>query len=237
MGGASCAGFSLTELWLKILAKKYECSGVKSEFVVLDNGTKMHCWTPTPPMAENGVWSVPSPKPPLVLLQGFAPNAMLFWRKQVPQLMKDFNVYVPDLVFLGKSVTTYKARLTESFQAECIVKMLQFLGVQEEVDVVGAGYGGFVAFRMAQMYPKYVNKVVFSSTGICMAPGNNDALLQRHGFDHTLQLLIPESAVDFKIAIASASYWKPWLPKSFYEDMIEVGFLFPKLLHINCASS
>ena len=226
MGGA-CAGLSLTELWLNILAKKYKCWGLNSEVVVLENGTKMHCWTPTPPMAENGVWSVPNPKKPVVLLQGFAPNAMLFWKNQIPTLMRDFNVYVPDLVFLGKSVTTYKERLTESFQADCIVKMLQFLGVQDEVDVVGTGYGGFVAFRMAQMYPKYVNKVVFSNTGICMAPDNYDALLQRHGFHHSLQLLIPESVADFKIAIASASYWKSWLPKSFYEDMVEVGFLLP----------
>lgn len=220
--GSACTGFTLTDLRLSILTKKYEYWGLRSEFIQLDNGaTKMHCWTPMP-MSEAGVWSIPNSKPHLVLLQGFAPNGMLFWENQVPKLSKDFNVFVPDLVFLGRSVTSCKERWTESFQAECIMKMLQFLGLQEDVNFVGSGYGGLVAFRIAQFYPKFVNKVVFTNTGICMAPNDYDALLVRHRLQHISHLFIPESVEEFKFAMASAPHWKPWLPKFVYEDMFEV---------------
>ncbi|XP_024356867.1 uncharacterized protein [Physcomitrium patens] len=219
MGG--CLDFSVVEFKLSRLRRHYKACGLKSEMIDIDNETRMHCWTPTPPIAEAGVWSVPTTKPSLLLLQGFAPEGMLCWENQIAAFARDYNVYVPDLLFLGKSVTESKQR-SETFQAECIAKMLQMLGVQNEVHVVGTSYGGMVAFRMAEKYPEFVNKLVLSSSGICMAPDNDKPLLKKHGFSHISQILIPSEVVEVKAAIAAATVKPPWLPNFVYRDILKV---------------
>jgi pimeloyl-ACP methyl ester carboxylesterase len=37
------------------------------------------------------------------------------------------------------------------------------IGFQNHIQLVGTNYGGMVAFRMAEMYPNFVKKVVISS--------------------------------------------------------------------------
>jgi pimeloyl-ACP methyl ester carboxylesterase len=222
MGG--CWDFSLVEWKLRLLRRHYRACGLKSELIPIDNDTTLHCWTPTPPIAEAGVWSVPNTKPALLLLHGFAPNAMLCWENQVVTFARDYNVYVPDLLFFGDSVTESKQR-SESFQAECVAKMLQMLGVQNEVDVVGTSYGGMVAFRMAQQYPEFVNKLVICSSGICMSPDNNEPLLKKHGMLHISQMLVPEKVSDLRAAVASATFKTPWLPEFVCRDILKVKSL------------
>ncbi|KAG0555156.1 hypothetical protein M758_12G150500 [Ceratodon purpureus] len=219
MGG--CWDFSLIEFKLRLLRRHYKACGLKSELIPIDNDTTIHCWTPTPPIAEAGVWSVPNTKPSLLLLHGFAPNAMICWENQVSAFARDYNVYVPDLLFFGDSVTESKQR-SETFQAECIAKMLQMLGVQNEVDVVGTSYGGMVAFRMAEKFPEFVNKIVFSDSGVCMSPDNDEPLLKKHGMNHISQMLVPEKVSDLKAGIDSAMYKAPWLPDFVCRDILKV---------------
>jgi pimeloyl-ACP methyl ester carboxylesterase len=40
------------------------------------------------------------------------------------------------------------------------------IGFQNQTQLVGTNYGGMVAFRMAEMYPNFVKKVVISSSGV-----------------------------------------------------------------------
>jgi pimeloyl-ACP methyl ester carboxylesterase len=37
---------------------------------------------------------------------------------------------------------------------------------QNQIQLVGTNYGGMVAFRMAEMYPNFVKKVVISNSGV-----------------------------------------------------------------------
>jgi len=230
-----CIDFSLVEFKVRLLRKHYKACGLRPELIEIDNDTTMHCWTPTPPIAEAGVWSVPNSKPALLLVHGFGPNALLCWENQVAAFVKDYNVYVPDLLFFGESITESKQR-SESFQAECVGKMLQMLGVRNEVDVVGTSYGGMVAFRMAELYPEFVNKVVFSSSGVCMGPDNNEKLLKKHGLSHISQILIPQTVADVRAGISSVMYKQPWLPDFIIRDLIKGGvhslFLFFRVLSL-----
>lgn len=219
--GRGCFDLSLVEFKLRLLRKHYKACGLRPELIEIDSDTTMHCWTPTPPIAEAGVWSVPNTKPALLFLQGFGPNALLCWENQIAAFCKDYNVYVPDLLFFGESTTESKQR-SETFQAECVGKMLQMLGVQNEVDVVGTSYGGMVAFRMAELFPEFVNKVVFSSSGICMSPENDEVLLKKHGFQHISQILIPSSVAEVRAGIASACFKRPWLPDFVIRDLLKV---------------
>lgn len=221
-----CLDFSLVEFKLRMVRKHYRACGLRPELIEIDNDTTMHCWTPTPPIAEAGVWSVPNTKPALLFLQGFGPNALLCWENQVAAFAKEYNVYVPDLLFFGESVTESKQR-SETFQAECVGKMLQMLGVQNEVDVVGTSYGGMVAFRMAELYPEFVNKVVFSSSGVCMAPDNDAPLLKKHGFSHISQILVPSTVAEVRAGIQSATFKAPWFPDFILRDVLKVDNRLP----------
>jgi pimeloyl-ACP methyl ester carboxylesterase len=186
-------------------------------------------------------------KPALMLLHGFAPNALLCWENQIAAFVRDFDVYVPDLLFFGNSTTTQqreeqgeekqRQRWSEAFQAECLMHMLQVLGVQQkqnnnnssshqqqqELHVLGTSYGGMVAFRMAELYPTLVSKVVFSSSGICMSPTNNDELLARNNLSHVSQLLLPSTVQQMRVGVATAIYKQNRIPDFLLRDFVEVS--------------
>jgi pimeloyl-ACP methyl ester carboxylesterase len=189
-------------------------------------------------------------KPALMLLHGFAPNALLCWENQIAAFVRDFDVYVPDLLFFGNSTTTQqreeqgeekqRQRWSEAFQAECLMHMLQVLGVQQkqkkkknnsssqqqqqqELHVLGTSYGGMVAFRMAELYPTLVSKVVFSSSGICMSPTNNDELLARNNLSHVSQMLLPSTVQQMRVGVATAIYKQNRIPDFLLRDFVEVS--------------
>jgi hypothetical protein len=128
----------------------FERLGMQSQRVSLENGTVMHCWVPPSSAAT---------RPPLVLVHGFGWEGVTTWELQLEAFLEaEFAVYVPDLVFFGESTTT-SPRRSEAFQAECLIAMLQRLGVQSGVNVLGISYGGLVAFAMASMFPSLLHKV------------------------------------------------------------------------------
>ncbi|CAK9876674.1 unnamed protein product [Sphagnum jensenii] len=267
MGGSSCLGFSFIEFKLKWLEYRFRACGLRPQLVHLmdSNNTTIHCWVPWRRTGTNnkseeeeeeeeeacgGIGSVlenkkrkKKKKPALMLLHGFAPNALLCWENQIAAFVRDFDVYVPDLLFFGNSTTTQqreqqgeekqRQRWSEAFQAECLMHMLQVLGVQQkqnnnnnqqqqELHVLGTSYGGMVAFRMAELYPTLVSKVVFSSSGICMSPTNNDEMLARNNLSHVSQLLLPSTVQQMRVGVATAIYKQNRIPDFLLRDFVEV---------------
>jgi len=278
MGGSSCLGFSFIEFKLKWLEYRFRACGLRPQLVHLmdGNNTAIHCWVPWRRTGTNnkseeeedddgdeeacgGIGSVPEnkkrkkkkKKPALMLLHGFAPNALLCWENQIAAFVRDFDVYVPDLLFFGNSTTTQqreeqgeekqRQRWSEAFQAECLMHMLQVLGVQQkqnnnnnnnssshqqqqqELHVLGTSYGGMVAFRMAELYPTLVSKVVFTSSGICMLPTNNDELLARNNLSHVSQLLLPSTVQQMRVGVNTAIYKQNRIPDFLLRDFVEVS--------------
>ena len=112
---------------------QFTAHGMRSKSVEVDNGaTVIRCWIPWQ-QPERGVWSAgASDKPVVLFLHDFFADGTMNWQHQIAAFAKDFNVYVPDLLFFGSSRTTEAGR-TEAFQAECMVKMLHALEVYNEV--------------------------------------------------------------------------------------------------------
>lgn len=163
-------------------------------------------------------------KPALLLLHGFGMDGTLCWEKQVPTLSKKFSLFVPDLFFFGKSRTSNKER-SEVFQAECMFMLMKKLGIVERHGFVvcGHSYGGFVAYRMAHLYPHHVKRVVIMSSGILMdAQTNNLPLLEKFGATKIEDVLIPHSADDFQKGLTFAFHKLPWLPSFVFKDMFEI---------------
>ena len=79
------------------------------------------------------------------------------WGDIIRHLTPFFNVYVPDLLFFGGSYTTRPER-SESFQAQCVMRVMEANSVQR-LYLVGISYGGFVAYSMAAQYREVVEKM------------------------------------------------------------------------------
>ncbi|KAL7140377.1 hypothetical protein ABFS83_09G116900 [Erythranthe nasuta] len=148
--------------------------------VDLDDQTTMHFWCPSHRKFN---------KPNLIMLHGYGGNSKWQFVYQVGGLADSFNLYIPDLLFFGQSHTNRSNR-TETFQAECVAAGLNRLGV-ESCSVYAISYGGFVGYRMAEIYPEMVEKVVIVSSGVGCTDNQKWEQLKSVGVG-VADLLLPE---------------------------------------------
>lgn len=187
--------------------------------------------------------SSPPSKPALLLLHGFGGHGTLSWEYQLAEFSKHFSLYLPDLLFFGNSTIADElnsgpdthtqqdkgspmveeaVRYSEIFQAECMYKTMKKMGVREAV-VLGHSYGGFVAYRMAHLYPRFVKRLVILSAGIMMNPHSNEPLLRKSGATRIHDLLVPTTLPIFikSLQLVLNDYLPTWLPSFLYKDMLE----------------
>lgn len=160
------------------------------------------------------------PKPAIVLVHGFASEGIVTWQFQFGVLVSDYDVYIPDLFFFGKSTTVQPDRSPE-FQAGCVARALDMLGV-ERCHVVGFSYGGMVAFKLAEARPSLVRSLVVTGSVITMTDSINEASLTRLGAASSADLLLPETLERLKALLKMSMYKKLWFPDRFYKDYLEV---------------
>jgi pimeloyl-ACP methyl ester carboxylesterase len=118
--------FSLVSFCDRMLQKAFVFAGLESKLLDVDDKTTMHRWTPKK-------WD--ANKQNIVLIHGFASNAMWQWYPQIKPFTHSFNVYVPDLVFFG-GLTTKSSERSKIFQADSLLKMLKRLGEQNQCGCV-----------------------------------------------------------------------------------------------------
>ncbi|KAI5067179.1 hypothetical protein GOP47_0017707 [Adiantum capillus-veneris] len=183
-------------------------SGLRRRAIHLQEGaTTIFCWVPKE--LEEAIASSSSKKekkktqkeqqekPALLLLHGFGSNGTDAWAGHVGALAKHFALFIPDLLFFGDSITRSPTRCSELFQAECIHAALLQLGVTTAF-VAGHSYGGFVAYRLAHLFPSFVSKLVIIASGLMMDSHSNDAALQKTGASSIHDILVPSSLSTFK---------------------------------------
>lgn len=194
----------------------FRLCGLSSCSIELDEQTTMHFWVSNPRRSN---------KPDLLMLHGYGGNSKWQFIHQVGSLSRSFNLYVPDLLFFGKSYTKRSDR-TEVFQAQCVAEGLKRLGA-DRFCVYSISYGGFVAYWLAEMYPKAVERLVIVSCGIGMTDEQKKEQLNKIG-RNALKLLVPESAHDLR-GLMSLSMHKPgpakWVPDVFIRGFINVSLL------------
>ncbi|KAF5751151.1 hypothetical protein HS088_TW02G00161 [Tripterygium wilfordii] len=186
--------------------------GLSPRTVDLDDQTTLHFWT-----AKHRRFD----KPDLVMVHGFGGTSRLQFFPQVASLSKHFNLYVPDLLFFGKSQTTRSGR-TDKFQAECMIEGLKKLGL-DRFAVYGISYGGFVAYRMAEEYPEMVEKVVLVSTGIGCSDEQRAEELNKFG-RNVLDVLVPDNIEDARLLVRYSTFkFDPlkWAPNFFIQGFID----------------
>ncbi|KAJ9670120.1 hypothetical protein PVL29_026584 [Vitis rotundifolia] len=197
---AKCCSFTATRDWCFRLS--FSNAGLRSTTSDLGDGTVMHCWIPKARKEK---------KPNLLLIHGMGANAMWQWADFIRPLIARFNVYVPDLVFFGDSYTTRPER-SESFQAQCVMRMMEGHGVSR-MNVVGISYGGFVAYRIAEQFPAAVERLKDMEAGMFQVSSVEDAA----------SILLPQTPEKVR-ELMRISFAKPinTMPTCFLNDFIDV---------------
>ncbi|XP_061344305.1 uncharacterized protein LOC133290252 [Gastrolobium bilobum] len=205
--------FSFTASRDRCFRYSFSNAGLKSTTTDLGDGTIMHCWVPK---THN------DSKSSLLLIHGFGANSMWQWSEFISPLTHRFNVYVPDLVFFGESYTTRPER-SESFQAHCVMGLLEAHGVRR-MSVVGISYGGFVAYSMAAQFPESVEKVVLCCAGVCFEEKDMDeGMFKVKSVDEAVSILLPQTPEKMR-QLLQLTFVKPIkvMPSCFINDYIDV---------------
>ncbi|KAI7998797.1 Uncharacterized protein Mb2734 [Camellia lanceoleosa] len=191
----------------------YRTCGLSPCTVDLDDHTTMHYWT-----ANHRKFN----KPVLVLIHGYGSTSTWQFICQVGQLSESFNLFIPDLLFFGKSYSKRSDRAVE-FQAVCVGQGLKRLGV-ERFSVYALSYGGWVGYQMAHIYPEMVEKLVIVSSGI----GFTEAQKREHPIGRKwTDMLCPEKPDDMRFLAAMAIHKytiSKWIPDFFLREFLIVMF-------------
>ncbi|XP_074381440.1 uncharacterized protein LOC141723514 isoform X2 [Apium graveolens] len=207
--------------------------GMKAYLVEIMPGTVMNFWAPSETLnntkndktistSETNINFTKPNKPVVVLIQGFQANGIITWLAQVGSLTKHYSVYVPDLLFFGDSFSESSDR-SPDFQAQCLMKGLKRLGV-ERCTLVGFSYGGIVAFKMAELYPSFIQALVVSGSPVAMTDSISEAIIQSSGIGSFSEELLPTSVDGVKKLFSVGAYTKLWFPDKIYMDYLQAMF-------------
>ncbi|KAG2243971.1 hypothetical protein Bca52824_094170 [Brassica carinata] len=178
---------------LAVALRSSMCMIVKSAGIVpynreIEPGTSIHFWLPK----KTG------DKPPC-------------YSFTVRSLSKKYSVYIPDLLFFGKSYTDKPDRSPE-FQAECLVKSMRIQ--------IGFSYGGVVAFKIAELHGDMVKALVVSGS----PPVMTDSNVNRFGYSSISDVLLPKTVKGVEFLFSTAMHKRIWLPSWPLKDYLKTMF-------------
>jgi pimeloyl-ACP methyl ester carboxylesterase len=174
------------------------------------------------------LWAPPRPaRRPVLLLHGFGASATWQWAPYLRSLLAaGLDPIVPDLLFFGASSSTVPDR-SDTFQARTVKAAMDGMGVRRFA-VVGVSYGGFVAYRLAAMYPEAVERVVLVSSGVCLEEGDLAAgLFPVADVGEAAELLVPRRPAEVR-RLVKLTFVRPppIMPSCFLKDYINVVIHF-----------
>jgi len=116
--------------------------------------------------------------PPVILVPGFF-STYRTWNAVLPILARDYRVLAVDYLGVGDSDKPRSGfRYTVPEQADSIASFIRALR-PGKAHLVGASYGGTIAFHLAARHPQLVGKIVSIEGGIVRPEPGPDGLLDR----------------------------------------------------------
>jgi len=128
----------------------------------------------------------------LLLFHGFGPVPQIQWEDLVEALHSDFTLYIPDLVYFGKSSSDFE-EYDPRFQARQLFQVIK----NEKIDhllVGGVSYGGLIAEIFAHQYPEITDGLILiDALSIFTNRQYTDSLAEAHGYQDIGEVLIPDN--------------------------------------------
>ncbi|MEO7081007.1 MAG: alpha/beta hydrolase [Flavobacteriales bacterium] len=132
-------------------AKVFQKSGLQA-YTFTDAAGPHYVWSSTAP------GSTDDGRPKLMLVHGITSQSLM-WAKNVKNLSKDHDLIIPDLIGHGQSTTQWVGNSVDA-QVAHLELILDSLGIQKPVDLVGNSYGGAIAANFAEQHPDRVKTLV-----------------------------------------------------------------------------
>lgn len=157
-------------------------------------------------------------KPNLVLLHGMGLDAKTNWSKQIKTFTKNFNVFIPDLVYFGKS-TSDTSNFSVEFQAQQIHEAVcQHFGNTAKLNIVGFSYGGLTAAIFNYLYSFKINKLVIADGPVkFFTEAMADSIASRNKVPKFTNVIVPETndqlKVTFKLSVSKQIHVPNFLKK------------------------
>ncbi|MEM7333071.1 MAG: alpha/beta hydrolase [Chloroflexota bacterium] len=109
---------------------------------------------------------------PLLLLHGFGLNASKVWLPIQPLLAEERQLIIPDFLGMGHSqrLTEPNEAYTHQKRSEHLALLLDELNI-EQVDIVGASFGGGIGTQFSLDYPERVNQLVLIGAQVYQSGG------------------------------------------------------------------
>lgn len=239
-------GFGVVSLLDAVFRRAFTSAGLRpgSAVVDADADTTVHFWAHRslllPPPTPNSTTTAEKKRPVVVLVHGFGPGPTWQWAAQVGPLSRHFDLVVPTLLFFGASRTRAPAR-SEASQAAAVAALLAGhghqhlpgLGVGRPVHVVGASYGGIVAYHLARALQHQqrgglgagvaLGKVVLCDSDVTKGPEDDRALAVRGGVEEVTELMVPADTKMMR-RLTALSFNRPpmYLPECIARDLLRV---------------
>lgn len=160
-------------------------------------------------------WHREAGKPKLLLLHGYTGTGALQWSRTAKLLREDYDCIMPDLLSHGRSMKwdTTRAGLSLDDQAAHVIAILDRLGVEQPIPVVGNSYGGGVAARLAELHPERISAlVVYDGLVSDYSAALADSIARAHGAPSMLAVMRTPTPKDLRFGIRLSLYKDPPMP-------------------------
>lgn len=158
----------------------------------------------------------------VLLIHGFGGDAQITWYKTMIDLVDDYHVIAPDLLWFGQSKSTAKPNLDS--QVDAIMDLLKDRKVTKSA-IAGISYGGFVTSGLVYNYPKFFSKIcMIDSPGVTYNVSLLDSLCERQNVASVDEIFVVKNEVQLMALYELAFYKKPHIPKGIMKDAYELYF-------------
>ncbi|MBL7938015.1 MAG: alpha/beta hydrolase [Flavobacteriales bacterium] len=172
------------------------------------------------------VWYRDSGRKKILLLHGYTGTGALQWSRSAKLLGDDYDAIMPDLLCHGQSTKDWGDTPGGNIDAQVahVRSILDSLGVDERIDVVGSSYGGGVAARFAELHPERVKKlVIYDGLVSDYTAAMADSIARGIGADGMLAVMGTPTAKDLRYGIKLSLYRNPPLPGFVLRQIHEVN--------------
>lgn len=175
--GTSCNVVRMSE---RTATKAYTKAGMVERTFVSPEGPR-HVWA-----------STPTGKPMLMLVHGVT-GSCLQYQGNAKELSKHFDLIAPDLIGHGKSTDTWSGNSVDQ-QVAHLQLILDSLGVNEPIYMVGNSYGGAMLANFAEQHPERTRLlVIYDGPANAYTKAIADSAARAIGADDIMDFFVPET--------------------------------------------
>ncbi len=164
-----------------------------------------------------------SGKPKLMLLHGYGASGVGQYYRSALELRHEYDLILPDLLYCGYSRGD-SVDYSIDAQVEHVKLLLDSLGVNEPVVIIGNSYGGVVASYFAEKYPERTQKLVVYDSPINFYTSQYaDSLAKSLKVESVRNLLSPMDIKENKISLDLVFHDQPYIPRFLRHQMVKYG--------------